>query len=404
MSQTATTRQTAPRTAGPLRVRAHRDIDEIDAAEWDSLLDAEDLQLSHQFVRLCQRSRVEGADYWHLLVYDDGRLCCVASLSRIHVCLDVLSSGVTRVLIRSVRRRFPAFLRIPLLFCGLPVSFGQPCLKLAPGADADAVCRAIARAMRRIGRETGTGLLCLKEFDPAAAARVDPVCRHGFFRVPSLPSCSLDLRWDSFAAYLREMTAGYRRQLQATLRARDAAGLVVRRVESFAAEGAVVHSLYNQVIERARYRLETLNRPFIDRLDTDLGSQSRALFLERNGEPLAVAVMLFAGRLATFLLAGLDYRADRQWQVYPNLVVEVVAEALRAGASRLELGQTSYPLKSRLGAAEVPRFLYLRHRHPLGHLLLRGSAGLLFPRQDYPARRVFRPVEPPQAAVSTTQA
>jgi hypothetical protein len=100
--------------------------------------------------------------------------------------------------------------------------------------------------------------------------------------------------------------------------------------------------------------------------------------------------MLFGGRLATFLLAGLDYGADRAWQVYPNLVAAVVDEAIRAGASRLELGQTSGALKSRLGAVAVPRFLYLRHRNPLGHLLLRGAAALLFPEHEYPERRVFR--------------
>jgi hypothetical protein len=378
------------RSRGPLRVRIHRDIDEIDPAEWDRLLSDDELQLSHHFVRLCQGSRVENADYWYLLVYEDDRLCAVASLSRVHVPLDVLSSGRTRSLIRAVRRLRPAFLRLGLLFCGLPVSFGQPCLKLAPWADGAAVCRTLAVVMDRIGRETNTHLLCLKEFDPVAAVPVDSVCRCGFFRVPSLPSCSLALRWATFADYLRDMAAGYRRQLQATLRARDAAGLTVRWIEKFAAEGDVIHALYSEVIERAKYRLETLNRAFIDRLDTDLGTQSRALFLERHGQPLAMAIMLFSGRLATFLLAGLDYQADRQWQVYPNLVVEVVAEAIRSGASRLEMGQTSYPLKSRLGAVAVPRFLYLRHRQPTAHLLLRAAAGLLFPAQDSPVRHVFR--------------
>jgi hypothetical protein len=378
-----------PAATQSLRVRIHRDIDEIDPDEWDSLLAADELQLSHRFVGLCQRSRVEGADYWHLLFSEGDRLCGIASLSRMNVCLEVLASGGTRAVIRSLRRRHPSFLRVGLLFCGLPVSFGQPCLKVAPWADAGAVCRLLARVMDRIGRQTGAHLLCLKEFDPAAAVAVGPVCRHGFFRAPSLPSCSLGLRWDSFSGYLRDMTAGYRRQVRATLRARDAAGLTFRRVESFAAEGDVIHALYTQVIERAPYRLETLNRAFIDRLDTDLGPRSRAIFLERHGQPLAVAVMLFAGRLATFLLAGLDYAADREWQVYPSLVLEVVDEAIRFGASRLEMGQTSYALKSRLGAVEMPRFLYLRHRNPLGHLLLRGSAGLLFPQHDYPARRVF---------------
>jgi hypothetical protein len=373
-----------------LRLRIHRDIDEIDAAEWDSLLAPEELQLSHRFVRLCQRSRVEDADYRHLLIYERDRLCCVATLSRMDVCLDVLASGATRSLIGSLRRRFPDFLRLGLLFCGLPVSFGQPGLKLAPWADAGAICRLLARVMRRAGRETGAHLLCLKEFDPVAAVAVDPMCGHGFFRAPSLPSCSLDLRCGSFPGYLREMTAGYRRQVRATLRARDAAGLTFRRVGSFAAEGGAIHALYSQVIERAQHRLETLNRAFIDRLDTDLGQQSQAFFLERHGQPLAVAVMLYGGTLATFLLAGLDYAADRRWQVYPNLVLEVVREAIDSGASRLEMGQTSYPLKTRLGAAAVPRFLYLRHRNPLGDLLLRGASGILFPDYECPHRRVFR--------------
>ncbi|HEX5269865.1 MAG TPA: GNAT family N-acetyltransferase [Gemmataceae bacterium] len=378
------------RAAGPLRVGVHRDIDEIDAAEWDSLLSPEELQLSHRFVRLCQRSCVEEAEYRHLLVYQAGRLCCVASLSRVDVPLDVLASGTMRRVIESVRRRFPGFLRAGLLFCGLPVSFGQPCLKVAPWADAEAVGGLLAGVMRRVGRETRAHLLCLKEFDPVAAVAVEAVRDHGFFRAPSLPSCSLDLRWDSFSGYLREMTAGYRRQVRATLRARDSAGLTFRRVESFAAEGAVIHALYSQVIGRARHRLETLNRAFIDRLDTDLGPRSHAIFLERRGQPLAVAIMLDSDRLATFLLTGFEYGADPRWQVYPNLVLEVVHDAIRSGASRLEMGQTSYPLKSRLGAVAVPRCLYLRHRNPLGHLLLRGASGALFPDYECPSRRVFR--------------
>jgi len=36
----------------------------------------------------------------------------------------------------AITDRYPGFLRLGLLFCGLPVSFGQPCLKIAPWADA----------------------------------------------------------------------------------------------------------------------------------------------------------------------------------------------------------------------------------------------------------------------------
>src|SRR5207245_850241 len=101
-----------------------------------------------------------------------------------------------------------------------------------------------------------------------------------------------------FTGYLRAMTAGYRRQARATLRARDAAGLTFRRVESFAPEGDVIHALYSQVIERARHRLETLNRAFIERLDTVLGPQSRAIFLDlRHRNPIAHALLRGAAGL-----------------------------------------------------------------------------------------------------------
>jgi hypothetical protein len=372
------------------QVRLCRDINDIPAAEWDSVLGPDDLLLSHRFVRICQEARVAGADYWHLMVYERERLCCVASLSRMHVRLDLLATGLVRSLLGTLRRAWPGFLRVPVLFGGLPVSFGQPCLKLAPWTDAAAVLRLLAQTLDRIAGATSTALVCLKEFDSAGADQAVPLCGQGFFRASSLPSCSLPLAWDSFSCYLGAMTAGYRRQLRATLRAGQAAGLRVRLVERFSVEGEVVFSLYRQVIERARHRLETLERPFLDRLDTDLGDQSRAIFLERDGQTLAVAIMLFTRDVATFLLAGLDYRAPRQWQVYPNLVAEVVAEAIRSGASRLEMGQTSYPLKTRMGAVPVPRFLYLRYRRPLGAWLLRRLARFLFPEQDCPRRRVFR--------------
>jgi hypothetical protein len=76
--------------------------------------------------------------------------------------------------------------------------------------------------------------------------------------------------------------------------------------------------------------------------------------------------------------------------VYENLVTEVIRDAIASGAKRLEMGQTSAPLKSRLGAVESRRFLFLRHRLRPAHRALRALAPLLFPAGSSPARRVFK--------------
>ena len=140
---------------------------------------------------------------------------------------------------------------------------------------------------------------------------------------------------------------------------------------------------------RAQQRLESLNPEFFRLLDICLGEQAKVILIELEERPLAMAVMLFSGRVATFLFAGMEEQRQPEWQLYQNLLAEVMAAAIDAGAVRLELGQTSYAMKSRMGAEESPRYLYLRYRGLVSHLLLRGFSRVLFPKHEYPRRRVF---------------
>jgi hypothetical protein len=63
---------------------------------------------------------------------------------------------------------------------------------------------------------------------------------------------------------------------------------------------------------------------------------------------------------------------------------------MRHGVTELDLGQTSYALKGRLGAALSGRWLFLKDRGVLRHALLRAGSGLLFPAVRVTPRRVFR--------------
>jgi predicted N-acyltransferase len=379
----------SPEKPGP-RIRVFRDIREVDASQWDSLLGPEDLQISHRFIRTCQESVIENAEYWHVTVHDANGLCCVATLSRFHVCLDVLCQGWTRVAVRTIRRVYRRFLQTPMLFCGLPVSFGQPCLRVRDDAYAPAVIRQIAKTMEDVARQTQTSFLCFKEFSPAQAVDMETLEAVGYFRTTSLPACSLPLHWNAFDDYLGSLRSGYRRQIKKSLQVARQSGLQVRRFEEVSPYADLLFRLYKQVIDRAAHCLERLNLTFFESLGRNLSGQCRVILIERRGRPLASAVLLLTPGVTTFLLAGLDYETRRQYQTYQNLVIEVVREAIRSGARRLEMGQTCYALKSRLGAEAVPCYLYYRHRRSLRHALFKRTSALLFPQVEYPQRRVFR--------------
>ena len=68
----------------------------------------------------------------------------------------------------------------------------------------------------------------------------------------------------------------------------------------------------------------------------------------------------------------------------------VIRQAIEWGAEGIELGQTSWELKMRLGATLTPRYLFFRHRGRAGQLALRALLPALFPERRFSARRVFR--------------
>ena len=114
-----------------------------------ALLAPDDVLATHRFIRVCENSRVADAAYRHITVHDGRQLLAIASCCRMQVALDLLSTGVVRGAIQGVRRWRREFLRVPVAFCGLPVSFGQSCVRLRPGTDAPAIAVLVAQELDR---------------------------------------------------------------------------------------------------------------------------------------------------------------------------------------------------------------------------------------------------------------
>jgi len=370
------------------------DIDQISPHMWDALLDHEDLQASHRFVRVCQRSGVEDAKYRHILLSRGGRTVGTATLVSLHVRLELLAGPGLRRPVTVARELFPGVLRLPVILGGLPVSFGQSCLRVASGEDPSPVLARFTAEAERFAHSTGASAICFKEMSASETQVADGLCDLGYFRVPSLPSCHLELPFDDMKDFSDAMRSGYRRQLRQTQREQEENHLTIRRVDNWEGLEDTLFELYEQVMDRAEYQMERLNRAFFRELRLAFGDQVRVVTVEREGvDVLAYALMLHAKQRSTFLIAGIRYRAQGALAAYRTVVTETVADALRHGAPALEMGQTSYGIKTRLGAQPTARYLYIRHRSPLLHRLLRTSRGMLFPARVIPPRRVFRRTE-----------
>jgi len=371
------------------------DIDEISPRMWDAHLDRDDLQASHQFVRVCQRSGVEDAKYRHILLTRGGKTVATATLACMDVRPELLAGSAVRRPVAAARKLFPGWLRIPVILGGLPVSFGQSCLRVAQGEPSAPMLARFAEEAERFAADAGAMVICFKEMDEMEARVADGLCDLGYFRVPSLPSCHFALPFADMEELERSMRSGYRRQLHQTFRECREHQLTVRHIDDWEPLEDILFELYERVMDRAEYQLERLNRSFFSTLRLAFGDQANLITVEGpNGEVLAYAMMLHGQRRSTFLIAGIRYSAKSGLIAYRRAVTETVADALSHGARALEMGQTSYGIKTRLGAKDTSRYLYLRARSPMLHGVLNKLGGVLFPTHEIPPRRVFQKPQP----------
>jgi hypothetical protein len=349
----------------------------------------DDLQAHHRFVKVCQDSNAGDARLHHVVMERNGRPVCTASLSMMRVKIDLLAGPRFRGVVHRVRRFRPRFLELPLLIAGLPVSFGQSCLRIDRSVRPAELLPLLTEVIESVAAESGASLIVAKEFSPFECADLDGLEALGYSPAASLPGCTLPVRWANFDHYLAEMRAGYRRQVKATLDQRDRRGLEIRVSAGLDGRCQEIHRLYDQVMDHAEFQLERLEPAFFECLSDVFGPDVRCITVEKEGRVLSAAVMLVGPRVAHFLIAGIDYKLNRTEGAYLNLVTEVVREAIRSKVGFIEMGQTSYEIKQRLGAMTVPRYIYLRHRDPRWHRVLSRSASRLFPERNPAPRRVF---------------
>ncbi len=431
---------TISRQVVPLRVVRLRSIHEVEEALWDSINAGQDLFHTHRFIRAVEDARVENSRFRYLLFYQREELVGTAALSAFVVSLDLFVAGILQKLIGSIRRVFPGFLKIEVLFCGLPISIGKHSLAISDLSRSGEILDLLVREMLEIGSVENIRFMCAKEFWENELLMVERLARYKFFCAWSIPYVRMKIRWPDFQSYLAAMRHSYRRQICRSLKKLGQSEPILYRLriadcglwndqslnsESYERNGTLeffpltsmqtdatagvnsekpvlmlaspkicspkqFYDLYLEVMSRAKIKLEMLNEAFFENFYKNMSNEFELLAMMKGSEILCVALLTIQDKTMTFLLTGIDYSKRDEHDAYCNLLYGIVARAMQRGCDRLDLGQTSYWLKQRLGGECIPQFFYLRAESKLIHFFLKALRPVIFPEIKTPTPRVFR--------------
>ncbi|MCI0692927.1 GNAT family N-acetyltransferase [candidate division KSB1 bacterium] len=360
---------------------------------------------THRFIRAIEDARVENSRFWYLLFYQREALVGAAALSAFVVSLDLFVAGILQKLAGSIRRFFPGFLKIKVLFCGLPISIGKHCLAISDLSRSKEIFDLLVREMLEIGRAENLRFMCVKEFLEGELPMVERLAEYKFFRAWSIPYVSMKIRWPDFQSYLAAMRHSYRRQICRSLKKLGQSEPIIHTGTSSGTNGEKpvlilaspklctpkqFSGLYLEVMSRAKTKLERLNEAFFENFYKNMSNDFELLAMMKGREILNVALLTVQDKTMTFLLTGIDYSKRDEHNTYCNLLYGIIVRAMQRGCERLDLGQTSYWLKQRLGGECIPQFFYLRAESRLIHFFLKALRPVIFPGMKTPTPRVFR--------------
>lgn len=203
-----------------------------------------------------------------------------------------------------------------------------------------------------------------------------------FGKGATLPSCILDVKWDTFSDYLESLRSHHRYRIKNNLKRWDQVETtLLSHNDDFDHQ---LYNLYLEVYKRSDFKLEKLSMEYFRTFPADI-------FTFRDGDEYLGFMQLFQedDRLI-FLFAGINYPLLKQYDVYQNLLLEIVKLAIDRKCKIIDFGQTGEALKMKLGCELRQNFIYARHSNVVLNAVLKKLLPLFSYRIPKMKFRVFR--------------
>jgi hypothetical protein len=283
-----------------------------------------------------------------------------------------------------VRRLWPMFLRMNVVFCGLPVPSGSSHLAVKADADVLAVIEEVEHNMRLLAKQHRCRLLVFKEMNDLDGPVGTTLSAQRYVSGDIPPMHVFERAFGDFDDYMKALKSRYRTQIVRSQKKLKEAGFEVLqgRGNSFFSEhfNADVYSLYVDVQQRAARKLELMTAAFFSELAARLDHEVLLTVIRRDARVCAFTFSITRGRQHYNMYSGLDYALNGEGDLYFNLFYNDMDRAFRDGVTSMHLGQTSDEFKSRLGTRAESLWFFAKSPSAVINRILHRFAPLMFPK------------------------
>lgn len=368
------------------QLKVFRSISCVKAEDWDGVSSGKELARSHAYLSAVQEASVNDAEYFYPVIFRGDipvAHCCVYTIS---TDFQQMLPALLQKAVSLLRKKWSRLLVVKVTESCSPL-VADHSISTMDGEDRNYLVTRIGQAIEEISKQENSPLIVIRDFLTSDRKDFDVLCEQGFNVVSNMPLARINVRWNSYDAYLEAMRSRYRKDVKRRLRRAERSGQRVKKIDNFGRLASTWVKQAAVVFENTKgFKREKLEQSYYQKIDQKLGSNSELLAVERDGELVAHGMLVNDAENTTATYFGREPgKPNSEWF---QLMNEVIRTGINRNSSYINLGLGSYDAKANVGADIEPLFVYSKCRYRVINWLMKLVPNTMdFP--DKTSKRVF---------------
>lgn len=170
--------------------------------------------------------------------------------------------------------------------------------------------------------------------------------------------------------YISLFSKKYRNRAKSVFKSLAGVEIKYLDLEAIRSNESAMYRLYEQIFDKARFRLIKLPTHYFSEVKQrfDKSFTVKGYFLEGTLIAFASSFCMPDGSLEAHYI-GFDYELNTRYSLYQNILYSMIAEAIRHGCGKVNLGRTASEIKTTVGARPQNLICYIKPQNTISKLL-----------------------------------
>jgi Acetyltransferase (GNAT) domain len=207
------------------------------------------------------------------------------------------------------------------------------------------------------------------------------------------PNMVIDVAWPDTASYLSAMSTRYRTRYKRARKKMDGithSRLTLAQLVDYKDD---MYALYQSVATNVGFNMVDLHPGYLLALAEALGDEFEVYAYFHEGRMCAFYTLIHNGTEMDAHFIGFDRSMNHDYQIYLNLLYEIVERCMACGKKRIVFARTALEIKSTVGATPERLHCYLNHAGTITNMLTPHVVEYIKPVEVWQQRHPFKEEE-----------